>query len=204
MGTRPAWFNPGTYNWSPEMGHDIADWSPEAQSNVQQQWWRDPKWGGHIIWNPQYGFQNLGSVQDFYKGWDPSATPNFSRAFREAGFSKQLSDAGNWREFYPDRPVVQNQPKNPWGQNPYGQTQWGQPPAPTPSYGDDTKAETTGESTGFYAPKYGSTVSQHMPRQASGQGYGRGAQYKSPSQGRYYGESKKRNTSMRYGYRPSM
>ena len=203
MGTRPGWFSPGTYNWTPEMGHDIGDWSPETQANVQQQWWRDPKWGGHIIWNPQYGFQNLGSVQDFYKGWDPSATPNFSKAFRQAGFTKQQSDVGNWREFYPDRPVVQNQR---YGQAPQGQYQWGQPPpqAPAPSYG--AEAEAPGDKSGFYAPKYGSTVSQHLPRQAGGQGYGRGSaeQYQTPSKGRYYGTPDKRNTSMRYGYRPSM
>ena len=201
---RPGWFNPGTYNWTPHMGHDIGDWSQGNQANVQQQWWRDPSWGGHIIWNPQYGFQNLGSVQDFYKGWDPSASPNFSKAFKQAGFTKQQSDVGNWREFYPDRPVVQNQPR---GQQ-YGQQyQWGQPPPTQPTYGDTatTSAETEGDSTGFYAPKYGSTVSQHLPRQAGGQRYGgaQNDQYTSPSQGRYYGQSKKR-TSMRYGYKPSM
>jgi hypothetical protein len=197
---RPAWFNPGTYNWTPSMGHDIGDWSPQTQANVQQQWWRDPSWGGHIIWNPQYGFQNLGSVQDFYKSWDPSTTPNFSKAFRQAGFTKQLSDAGNWSQFYPDRPVVQNQQ---YGQQPaQGQYQWGQPP-PAPQ---SAPAQEESETSGFYAPKYGSTVSQYLPRQSRGQGYGRdtGDQYTAPSQGRYYGTDKKRNTSMRYGYRPSM
>ena len=202
MAQRPAWFNPGTYNWTPSMGHDIGDWSPETQSNVQQQWWRDPSCGGHIIWNPQYGFQNLGSVQDFYKSWDPNTTPNWSKAFRQAGFQKQQSDVGNWSQFYPDRPVVQNQP---YGQPPAQQQyQWGQPPpaAPTPQ----PEAETTETSAGFYAPKYGSTVAQHLPRQAGGQSYG-GAnkdQYTAPSQGRYYGTSKNRQTSMRYGYKPSM
>ena len=198
---RPGWFNPGTYNWTPSMGHDIADWSPDAQANVQQQWWRDPKWGGHLIWNPQYGFQDLSQVQDFYKGWDPSTTPNFAKAFSQAGFSKQQSDVGNWTQFYPDRPVVQNQPQ---GQQ-YGQQyQQGQPPPVQPSYGDPApEATAPGDKSGFYAPKYGSTVSQHLPRQASGQSYGRGEQYKAPSQGKYYGGDRKR-TSMRYGYKPSM
>ena len=201
---RPGWFNPGTYNWTPHMGHDIGDWSQGNQANVQQQWWRDPSWGGHIIWNPQYGFQNLGSVQDFYKGWDPSATPNFAKAFSQAGFTKQQSDVGNWTQFYPDRPVVQNQPKSQqYGQPPpSGQYQWGQPQ--TAPAAPEAEAEAPGDRSGFYAPKYGSTVSQHLPRQAQGYGRGTSEQYTTPSSGRYYGSAKGRNTSMRYGYKPSM
>jgi hypothetical protein len=183
------------------MGHDIGDWSPEAQARVQQKWWRDPSWGGHIIWNPQFGFQNLGSVQDFYKNWDPTTTPNWSKAFSQAGFTKQLSDAGNWREFYPDRPVVQNQPRgqqfNPWAN--FGQFQWGQQQqAPTqPAYGTDTAEDTTG----FYSPQYGSTVKQHLPRQASRR-YGSAQMTSNP--GQYYGTTDRKRTSMRYGYKPSM
>ena len=198
---KPAWFNPGTYLWTPYMGHDFGGWSPAMQANVQQQWWRDPGWGGHVIWNPNWGFQDLESVQNFYKNWDPTATPKFHQAFKAAGFTKQLSDAGNWSQFYGDRPVVQNQPK--YGQSfQQGQFTWGQPQTQTTTTTAEKEAEET--STGFYAPKYGSTLSQYLPRQSGGQRYGTGEQYKSPARGRYYGTNQKRNTSMRYGYKPSM
>ncbi len=120
---KPAWFDASTYNWSPHMGHHYDPWSQEAQSKVGQQWYRDPKWGGHVIWNPDYGFQDLRSVQDFYIGWDQSKP--WKQAFKKAGFQQQHSDVGDWSQYYndPEHRVVSHQEKM---QNQYGNA-WGQP-----------------------------------------------------------------------------
>ena len=201
---KPAWFDSSVYNWTPSMGHDIGDWAPETQANVQQQWWRSPRWGGHLIWNPNWGFQDLSQVQNFYRNWDAGTTPKFHQAFKAAGFQKQLSDAGNWSQYYGDRPVVGNQ------QAQAAPPTWGQPPAApptTPAYGSTTE---TGR--GFYAPQYGSSVGQYKTGRGTGRyGYDMDKAGTASTSGRsnqtpgnYYGTTKKNTTSMRYGYKPSM
>lgn len=206
---RPDWFNAATKNWVPQMGHDYAPWTQEAQSKIGQQWYRSPSWGGHVIYNPQYGFQDLRKVQDFYLGWDQAGTPNFSKAFSQAGFQKQLSNVGDWTQYYndPEHAHITHQQKLAMYSNapPTGQYQWGsQQPQATPTYG--TQSASSGN--GMYSPRYGSNVAQFRGGGRSGTtSYGatETSTGKTPySPGRYYGTAPKKKTSMRYGYKPSM
>lgn len=209
---RPDWFNAATKNWVPQMGHDYDPWTQQAQSNVGQQWYRSPSWGGHVIWNPQFGFQDLRQVQDFYIGWNPEETPNFAKAFQNAGFNKQLSNVGDWTQFYgdPEHAHVSHQQKLAMygGQN-QSASNWGQSQQSTP---DPPYGSTTQTGRGFYAPKYGSTVSQYRTGGRGGPDYGTDAGTDTSADtsgqmtstpGHYYGTEKKK-TSMRYGYKPSM
>jgi len=57
--------------WRPGGGTGDVDWShsikwPGAGSNVQQNWKRDPSWGGHVIWNPYWGFQDFPTIAQMY------------------------------------------------------------------------------------------------------------------------------------------
>jgi hypothetical protein len=100
---RPSWFNPSTYLWS-DWGHTGADVNP---MNVQQQWFRDPGWGGHVVYNPDVGFQDYGGVEQFYSRAQAPVTQE--QLLKQ--FTPQLSEAGNWRQYFPDRPVVSHQDK---------------------------------------------------------------------------------------------
>jgi hypothetical protein len=95
---RQDWFNPSTSLWS-DWNHLGSNVNP---ANVQQQWYRDPSWGGHITYNPDVGFQDYKAVEKFYGG----ASAPVTQEQLLAKFSPQLSDAGNWQQYFPDRPVV--------------------------------------------------------------------------------------------------
>ena len=93
-------YGQGTYQWT--------DWSQGAQQNLgQDQWYRNPSWGGHVVWNPNAGWQDYGTVEHGYESGQTNWTPQMG---------------GDWQQYFPDRPVVQDQPG--YGQSPLP-SNWG-------------------------------------------------------------------------------
>ena len=78
----------GTYQWT--------DWSPESQANLgTDQWYRNPSWGGHVVWNPNQGWQDWATVENAYAGGT------------QGSLTAQQGD--DWRQYFADRPVMQEQ-----------------------------------------------------------------------------------------------
>ena len=67
----------GTRQWT--------DWDYTGQgvdpSWIQQQWYRNPSWAAHQIWNPDVGFQNIVDVEKAYAGAGGPVQDIFSLGF---------------------------------------------------------------------------------------------------------------------------
>lgn len=92
----------GTDAWSPTTTKQ-AQWEhakkfPGAGANVQQQWLRDPSWGGHVIWNQDLGFQDFPSMAKLYS---EAGGPVSQEQMMGWGLTPQLGS--NWREYFPER-----------------------------------------------------------------------------------------------------
>ncbi len=99
----PAPYDPrGTYGtnlWT-DWNHTNTGMDP---SWVQQQWYRNPSWAPHNIWNPTYGFQNINDIEKLYAQAGQAVTPEM---FAQWGLTPQMaaSFAGTkspeWRAQY--------------------------------------------------------------------------------------------------------
>ena len=82
----------------PGMGQGTSKW-PEWESqygvNPSEDWYRNPQWGGHVIWNQDYGYQDYPTVGNLYQG-DQGL----------GGLTSQLG--GSWQDYFPGREVEQN------------------------------------------------------------------------------------------------
>ena len=92
----PDQWGAGGYNmnWM-EKADDIP-------ANPMQQWYRDPSWGGHIGWQPEYGFQDwtdVGNQVYHTGGWEQDYS-TFQQNMQAAGFTPQM---GTWEQYFPDR-----------------------------------------------------------------------------------------------------
>ena len=95
----------GTTPWSPigMPGLARAKWEhsqkfPGAGANVQQDWYRHPSWGGHVIWNQDLGFQDFPTMAELYAG---AGGPVTQEQMMGWGLTPQLGS--DWREYYPNR-----------------------------------------------------------------------------------------------------
>jgi len=112
----------GTREWT-DWGHSG---NPVDLRNVGQSWYRNPSWGGHVVWNPQYGYQDYPTIEKMYsQAQSPMDNQAFQQAFQGAGMQKHLG--GTWGTHYgndPQHRVVPHQEKmmNQYGvpYNPYG------------------------------------------------------------------------------------
>jgi hypothetical protein len=89
---RPSWMPGGAYsvNQWPELGLDPS-W-------VNQTWLRSPQWGGHVIWNPTYGWQDYPTVANMYK---EAGGPVSWADFQNWGLTPQTDQ--NWASYFPGR-----------------------------------------------------------------------------------------------------
>lgn len=71
---------------------------PGAAANVQQEWLRDPRWGGHVIWNPDLGFQDFPSMAKLYA---EAGGPVSQEQMMGWGLTPQMGS--DWTEYYGDR-----------------------------------------------------------------------------------------------------
>ena len=112
----------GTNEWT-AWGHSG---NPVDQRNVGQSWYRNPSWGGHVVYNPQYGYQDYPTIEKMYsQAQSPMDDQAFGQAFEGAGMQKHLG--GTWGTHYGNDPkhrIVSHQEKmmNQYGTpyNPYG------------------------------------------------------------------------------------
>ena len=102
-----AWDYSGDWAYPSQWGaggYNI-DWMEKADDipqNPMQQWYRDPSWGGHIGWQPEYGFQDWTDVgnQVYHTGGWEQDYATFQQNMNAAGFTPQM---GNWQDYFPDR-----------------------------------------------------------------------------------------------------
>lgn len=114
--------------WSPVGGYGVrpVDWEhakkfPGAGANVGQEWYRQPGWGGHVIWNPSLGFQDFPSMAKLYEGAEGPVTQEQMMGW---GLTPQMGS--NWEDYYSGR-----QPGGPRGRaQPGGTTGGGYVPPP--------------------------------------------------------------------------
>ena len=90
--------------WRPGNVGDV-DWShstkwPESGANVQQNWRRDPSWGGHVIWNPYWGFQDFPTIAQQYSEAGGPVTRE-----QMMGWDLQQQPGPDWSQYFPDRQV---------------------------------------------------------------------------------------------------
>lgn len=112
----------GAHQWT-QWGHGG---SPVNLANVGQDWYRNPGWGAHVVWNPQYGYQDYLGIEDIYsQAQGPMNNQAFQQAFSQAGYKPQTE--GGWGTHYgndPAHPLLSHQDKmmNQYGvpYNPYG------------------------------------------------------------------------------------
>lgn len=92
--TRPDWFRDKTQSWT--------GWEKDyGGTPTGDQWFRDPSWGGHAIYNPEYGFQNYTDIGDFYQqqGWGADLsgaglTPQMGSDWASYGFTPKETGGG--------------------------------------------------------------------------------------------------------------
>lgn len=91
--------------WSPlgMRGLGPAKWEhakkfPGAAANVGQDWYRQPGWGGHIIWNQDLGFQDFPTMAKLYS---EAGGPVSQEQMMGWGLTPQLGS--NWGEYFPER-----------------------------------------------------------------------------------------------------
>ena len=111
VGTQPtqqnAWDYSGDWAYPSQWGaggYNI-NWMEKADdipANPMQQWYRDPSWGGHIGWQPEYGFQDWTDVgnQVYHTGGWEQDYATFQQNMNAAGFTPQM---GNWQDYFPER-----------------------------------------------------------------------------------------------------
>jgi len=88
-------FSEGTYQWQ--------DWQQDYGVSPEQDWYRNPNWGDHVIWNPQAGYQDYTNVGDLYSGGGDFGSLN-----------PQMD--GNWQQYFPNRQVSTHAQKQGQGQ----------------------------------------------------------------------------------------
>ena len=59
---KPDWYSGNTNLWT-DWGHAG---NPVEYGNVKQDWYRQPSWGGHVVHNPYYGFQDYTEIEKRY------------------------------------------------------------------------------------------------------------------------------------------
>jgi len=148
----------GTYEWT-GWGHAG---NPVNLQNVGQQWYRNPAWGGHVVWNPKYGYQDYVTIEKMYaNAQSPMGAQQFDQAMSSLGLTPNLE--GTWGTYFGNDPAhrrVSHQEKmmHQYGvpYNPYGagaqqmnQPQYGGVTQPYGGYQQPYSSQTSG---GAYAP----------------------------------------------------
>jgi len=88
---------PGTTPTQRPGGSIWSDWGQTVNpANIQQDWFRDPSWGGHIIWNPQYGYQDYPTIQEQYAG---AQGPVSQEQFGQWGLTPQFNPWQSYEQF---------------------------------------------------------------------------------------------------------
>ena len=92
-----------------QSGNAPIKWENFGYSgSVPDDWQRNTQWGGHVIWNPQYGWQDAGTVAGMY-----------NQGGGLSGLTSQMG--GDWRQYYGDRNVWTHDEKQAmkqgWDQN---------------------------------------------------------------------------------------
>ena len=83
---------PGGSLWS-DWGHAGQQVAP---GTVQQDWFRDPSWGGHVVWNPQYGYQDYGDIEGRYS---QAGAPVTQEQFGQWGLTPQFNPWQSYEQF---------------------------------------------------------------------------------------------------------
>ena len=89
--------------WRPGGDTPVVDWShsqnwPGAGENVQQNWRRDPSWGGHVVWNPYWGFQDFPTIAQLYHEAGGPVTRE-----QMMGWDLTQQPGPDWAQYYGDR-----------------------------------------------------------------------------------------------------
>lgn len=106
MNQVPGW-GQGTSLWGEDKWQEDYGVSPE------QDWYRKPDWGAHVIWNPEKGYQDYTNVGDMYQGGGDFG-----------GLTTHLG--GDWSQYYPNAPVLSHEQKQPgYGQGQQLPGNWG-------------------------------------------------------------------------------
>lgn len=92
--TRPSWMPSGASQWQYWNEVDVDP------SWVNQTWLRSPEWGGHVIYNPYFGWQDYPTVANLYK---EAGGPVSWKDFQNWGLTPQMGQ--NWATYFPDRTV---------------------------------------------------------------------------------------------------
>ena len=88
----PVWSPAGTAGTYSKSGDFLEDYG----FTPGQEWLRNPGWGGHIMWNPTYGYQDYRPVAEMYGG-----KPMSDEDFAALGLTPQMESG--WEQYYPER-----------------------------------------------------------------------------------------------------
>ncbi len=84
--------------WRPGDGtySKAGDFQEDYGFTPTQEWLRDHRWGGHIMWNPTYGFQDYRTVAKLYDGKEMS-----DEDFANLDLTAQHGP--EWEQYFPER-----------------------------------------------------------------------------------------------------